>query len=100
MNKLFGAEVGDDDQLQFLTGIAQRISRQDDVMAQVSNHSEEQVMHGLFPKRVVDTVLDAMTDHEKLSLDVLDNEVSGRKFALLVLQMLKNLGPQPGRQEL
>ncbi|PCC97331.1 type I restriction endonuclease subunit R [Halopseudomonas pelagia] len=100
LNDLFGAEVGDDDQLQFLTGIAQRISRQDDVMAQVSNHSEEQVMHGLFPKRVVDTVLDAMTDHEKLSLDVLDNEVSGRKFALLVLQMLKSLGPQPEREEL
>lgn len=42
----------------------------------------------LFPKRVVDTVLDAMTDHEKLSLEVLDNEESGRKFALLVLKML------------
>ncbi len=57
-------------------------------------------MHGLFPKRVVDTGLDAMTDHEKLSLDVLDNEVSGCKFALLVLQMLKSLGPQPESQEL
>lgn len=42
----------------------------------------------LFPKRVVDTVLDAMTDHEKLSLEVLDNEAFGRKFALLVLKML------------
>lgn len=42
----------------------------------------------LFPKRVVDTVLDAMTDYEKLSLEVLDNEESGRKFALLVLKML------------
>lgn len=41
-----------------------------------------------------------MTDHEKLSLDVLDNEVSGRKSALLVSQMLKSLGPQPERQEL
>lgn len=41
-------------QLQFLTGIANRISRQEDVMAQVNNHSVEQVMHGLFPKRVLD----------------------------------------------
>lgn len=64
LNDIFGAEVSDDDQLQFLTGIAQRISRQEDVMAQVNNHSVEQVMHGLFPKRVLDTVLDAMTDHE------------------------------------
>jgi type I restriction enzyme R subunit len=57
-------------------------------MAQVNNHTAEQVMHGLFPKRVVDTVLDAMTDHEKLSLEVLDNEDAGRQFALLVLKIL------------
>ncbi len=88
LNDLFGAEVSDEDQLQFLNAIANRISREEDVMAQVNNHKPEQVMHGLFPKRVVDTVLDAMTDHEKLSLEVLDNEESGRKFALLVLRML------------
>lgn len=90
LNDIFGAEVSDDDQLQFLTGIAQRISRQEDVMAQVNNHSVEQVMHGLFPKRVLDTVLDAMTDHEKLSLEVLDNETKSRAFALVILKMLKS----------
>ena len=89
LNDIFGAEVSDEDQLQFLTGIAQRISRQEDVMAQVNNHSVEQVMHGLFPKRVLDTVLDAMTDHEKLSLEVLDNETKSRAFALVILKMLK-----------
>lgn len=88
LNNLFGAEVNDEDQVQFLNSIAQRISRQEDVMAQVKTHSAEQVMHGLFPQRVVDTVLDAMADHEKLSLDVLDNEESGRRFALLVLNIL------------
>ena len=91
LNDLFGAEVDDEDQVQFLNAIAQRISRQDDVMAQVRNHNAEQVMHGLFPKRVTDTVLDAMTDNEKLSLDVLNNEQLGRKFALMVLELLTNL---------
>ena len=91
LNDLFGAEVSDEDQVQFLNAIAQRISRQDDVMAQVKNHRAEQVMHGLFPQRVTDTVLDAMTDNEKLSLEVLDNEQSGRKFALMVLELLTNL---------
>jgi len=33
LNDIFGAEVSDEDQLQFLTGIAQRISRQGDVMS-------------------------------------------------------------------
>ncbi len=92
LNDIFGAEVSDEDQLQFLTGIAQRISRQEDVMAQVNSHSVEQVMHGLFPKRVLDTVLDAMTDHEKLSLEVLDNETKSRAFALVILKMLKAAG--------
>jgi len=92
LNDIFGAEVSDEDQLQFLTGIANRISRQEDVMAQVNNHSVEQVMHGLFPKRVLDTVLDAMTDHEKLSLEVLDNETKSRAFALVILKMLTGAG--------
>ncbi|APC14624.1 restriction endonuclease subunit R [Pseudomonas frederiksbergensis] len=91
LNDIFGAETSDDDQLHFLTGIAQRISRQEDVMAQVNNHTTEQVMHGLFPKRVLDTVLDAMTDHEKLSLEVLDNETKSRAFALVILKMLKSV---------
>lgn len=89
LNDLFGAEVSDDDQVQFLNTIVQRISREDDVMAQVNNHSAEQVMHGLFPARVTNTVINAMTDHEKLSLDVLNNEASERQFALLVLKLLK-----------
>ena len=84
--------MSDEDQLQFLTGIANRISRQEDVMAQVNNHSVEQVMHGLFPKRVVDTVLDAMTDNEKMSLEVLDNETKSRAFALVILKMLTAAG--------
>jgi len=92
LNTLFGADVSNEDQVQFLTAIAQRISRQDDVMSQVKNHSAEQIMHGLFPSRVTDTVLDAMTENEKLSLAVLDNERSGRKFALLILKLLKESG--------
>ncbi|MEK6789878.1 MAG: type I restriction endonuclease [Pseudomonadota bacterium] len=94
LNDIFGAEVSDEDQLQFLTGIANRISRQEDVMAQVNGHSVEQVMHGLFPKRVLDTVLDAMTDHEKLSLEVLDNETKSRAFALVILKMLTTVTSQ------
>ena len=37
---------------------------------------------------VLDTVLDAMTDHEKLSLEVLDNETKSRAFALVILKIL------------
>jgi len=49
-------------------------------------------MHACFPKRVLDTVLDAMTDNEKMSLEVLDNETKSRAFALVILKMLTAAG--------
>jgi len=88
LNDLFGAEVSDDDQLHFANGVADRIRRDESVMAQVNHHSPDQVMHGLFPKRVTDTVLDAMTDHEKLAMQILDSPDKGREFALLILRLL------------
>ncbi|EWG99934.1 type I restriction endonuclease subunit R [Halomonas sp. BC04] len=88
LNDLYGAEVSDDDKLHFANGIADRIERDESVMAQVRSHSEDQVMHGLFPKKVTDAVLDALSDNEKLSLPVLDNDETGRQFALLILNLL------------
>lgn len=92
LNDIFGAEVCDENQLQFLTGIANRISRQGVVIAQVNNHSVEQVMHGLFPRRVLDTALVAMTDHKKLSLEALDNDTRSRAVSLVILKMLTAAG--------
>ena len=88
LNDLFGAEVGDEDKLHFANGIADRIERDEQVMAQIRNHSQQQIMHGLFPKRVADAVLDAIGDQEKLSVPILESEKTGRQFALLILQLL------------
>lgn len=41
LNDLCGAEVGDDDKLHFANGIADRIERDEAVMAQVRHHSED-----------------------------------------------------------
>jgi len=88
LNDLFGAEVGDEDKLHFANGIADRIERDEEVMAQLRHHSRDQIMHGLFPKRVADAVLDAIGDNEKLSMPILENDETGRQFALLILQLL------------
>ena len=94
LNDLYGAEVSDDDKLHFANGIADRIERDEAVMAQVRNHSEDQVMHGLFPKKVTDAVLDALSDHEKLSMPLLEDEETGRQFALLILKLLAGRSEQ------
>lgn len=96
LNELFGAQVGDDDQLHFFNGVADRVCRDSEVMAQVNNHTPERVMHGLFPRRVVDAVLDSMTDHEKLAMEVLDDESKSRDFTWLMLKVLAGAGPAPG----
>lgn len=88
LNEVFGAEISDDDQLHFANGVADRIRRDDAMMAQVSSHSPEQVMHGTFPKRIEDLVLDAMTDHEKMATEILGNDGKARNFALLILRLL------------
>ncbi|MDR5899985.1 DEAD/DEAH box helicase family protein [Halomonas vilamensis] len=88
LNDLYGADISDEDKLHFANGIADRIERDDAVMAQIQNHDENQVMHGLFPKRVTDAVIDAMSDHEKLTMPVLENEETGKQFALLILKLL------------
>mgnify|MGYP000414927444 CR=1 FL=1 len=95
LNDLFGAEVSDDDKLHFANGIADRIARDADVMAQVEAHSTEQVMHGRFPKAVSDAVLDQLGDHEGLSTQILENEETTRQFALLILQLLAQRAQEP-----
>lgn len=85
--KLHDPEVSDD-KLHFAKGIADRIERDEAVMAQVRSHSEDQVMHGLFPRKVTDAVLDALSNHEKLSMPLPEDEETGRQFALLILKLL------------
>lgn len=96
LNDLYGSEISDGDKLHYANGIADRIERDEAVMAQINGHDEAQVMHGLFPKRVTDAVLDAMNDHEKLSMPLLENEETGKQFALLILKLLA--GRQPYRR--
>lgn len=80
----------DDDQLHFAKGLATRMARDEEVVAQIQNHSDSQVMHGHFPKKVIDLVLDAMNDNEKLSMDILSNEKTQHAFSLIILKMLRN----------
>ncbi|MAF75899.1 MAG: restriction endonuclease subunit R [Idiomarinaceae bacterium] len=96
LNDLFGAEVGDEHKLRYAEGIAGRLREDDEVMAQVSKHSENEVMHGLLPQRLLDRVVDSMDDHEKLSMEVLENPAIRDGFARLILKML--MSPQPEDQ--
>lgn len=90
LNELFGADTHDEDQLHLATGFAKRVRREDDVMAQVKNHTDEQIMYGLFPKRLDDIMLDAMKDNEKMVVEILSSEEKKAAFAHIVLKLLRS----------
>ncbi|GED41474.1 hypothetical protein [Cobetia marina] len=56
-------------------------------------------MHGLFPKKVTDAVPDALSDHEKLSMPLLEDEETGRQFAMLILKLLAGRSSRDLRTE-
>lgn len=93
LNETDDAKVHDEDQLAFATGIADRLRRDESVMAYVRNHSDEQVMHGLLPKRVSD----AMGDYKKLPMSALENEKAGRVFIYTILRLLSRPSPAASR---
>ena len=89
LNDVYSAEVSDDDKLHFANGFADRIERGEAVMAQVRHHSKDQVMHGLFPKKVTD----ALNNREKHSVPLLGSGQTSRKFALLIFKLfIRKLG--------
>ncbi|EIW89055.1 Type I site-specific restriction-modification system, R subunit (helicase) [Alishewanella agri BL06] len=90
LNDLFGAEVSDDDKLHFARGVAERITKDEPTMAQISKHTPDEVMYGRFPQLVTDTILDMMTDNEKLATEVLASQQKGKDFARLILRLLAN----------
>src|SRR5699024_12407072 len=88
LNDLFGAEVGEDDQLHWVRGIADRVARQADVMQQIRKYPSEQVMQGPFLARLQDILLDTMQENESLTLQALADEPKTRRLGALVLELL------------
>jgi len=88
LNDLYCAKVSGDDKLHFAYEIADRIERNEAVMAQAHSYIKDQMLHGLLPNEVTDAVLDALSDHEKQSMPHLGDEETVRRFALLILKLL------------
>jgi type I restriction enzyme R subunit len=89
LNKIYGTEIQSSDQVQFAMGIAQKIIRQDDVMLQLDQHSPEQAMHGLYPNRVSEALLESMVENQTMVTSALESDESFKEFAWVLMKMLK-----------
>jgi len=90
LNDIYGLEVNENDKLNYLNGLADRLERDDEVMKQMRIHTQDQVMHGLLPKRLMDAVLDTLNDYESLSIPILDDKNVAKEVTLLVFKMLSS----------
>jgi type I restriction enzyme, R subunit len=92
LNELFGADTTDADMLHYTRGVLNYVRRDETTMAQVRTHTPEQVMHGTFPRKLEDAVLDSMKDNKQYSMRILDNPESFRAFAAVALRLLLEEG--------
>jgi len=88
LNELFGANVSDAHKLNFATGVADQLERDDTAMAEMCQNSREQLRHGRFPERVRDIVMDRMNEEQEMSLPILDSDDQARAFTELIVDML------------
>jgi len=57
-------------------------------MEQIRSNTAEQVMHGRFPARLNDLLLEAIQDNEQLSSEALKDDRSFESFALILLEYI------------
>jgi type I restriction enzyme R subunit len=88
LNELFGANVSDAHKLNFATGVADQLERDDTAMAEMRQNSRAQLRHGRFPARVRDIVMDRMNEEQEMSLPILDSDDQARAFTELIVDML------------
>jgi len=93
MNELFGTETTEGDKLDFVQGLASKLTENQSVMDQIRHNSDEAVMHGDFPKAMDDAVIARMDTQQSMAMDYLSkpeiaNELQGLMLAWLRQQVL------------
>jgi len=93
MNELFGTETTDGDKLDFVQGLASKLTENQSVMDQIRHNSDEAVMHGDFPKAMDDAVIARMDTQQGMAMDYLSkpeiaHELQGLMLAWLRQQIL------------
>lgn len=88
MNELFAGELTDDDKLNYVRTITDKVMENDGVMAQFRVNTPEQTMLGDFPSLVTDAIIESMDAHQSLATQVLSNDKIKQGFAHLVLDMV------------
>ncbi|MEH8248464.1 MULTISPECIES: type I restriction endonuclease subunit R [Aeromonas] len=88
MNDLFGVEVTDGDKLDWLHGMAVKLSENGSLMEQVRNNDRDAIMLGDFPTAVDAAVISRMDTQQGMSLDYLSHPEKAAALQHLLLDLL------------
>ncbi|MFM5035410.1 type I restriction endonuclease subunit R [Aeromonas media] len=93
MNDLFGSEVTEGDKLDWLQGMAVKLSENEGLMEQVHNNPRESILHGDFPGAVDEAVIGRMETQQGMSLEYLSHPEKAKALQNLLLDLLlKGMG--------
>jgi type I restriction enzyme R subunit len=89
MNDLFGAETTEGDKLDFIQGMASKISENESVMDQIRHNSDDAVMNGDFPKAMDAAVIERMGTQQEMSMEYLSKPELAIEIQLLMLKWVR-----------
>ncbi|RUM65129.1 MAG: type I restriction endonuclease subunit R, partial [Sulfurimonas sp.] len=93
MNELFSGDLTDQDKINYINTVKDKVMENDAVMQQLQTNSKEQVMLGDFPVAVTDAIVDTMDAHNTLATQALSEDKIQQGFAKLILDVIyKEIG--------
>ncbi|WP_207061778.1 type I restriction endonuclease subunit R [Motiliproteus sp. SC1-56] len=96
LNDLFGAETSEGDRLDFVQGMATKLSENGPVMDQIRHNSDAAVMNGDFPKAMDSAVIERMDTQKGMAMEYLAKPDVARQIQTLMLALLREqLGATP-----
>ena len=89
MNNLFSGEFSNDDKLNYLKTITDKMAENQKVLDQVRNNTQEQAMMGGFGESMNDAVIESMEIQQDIATEVLTQERVMNSLAKMVYNILK-----------
>ncbi|MET3998411.1 type I restriction endonuclease [Marinobacterium sp. MBR-109] len=98
MNELFGTETTDGDKLDFVQGLASKLTENESVMDQIRHNTDAAVMNGDFPKAMDAAVIARMDTQQGMAMDYLSKpEIANELQGLMLAWLRQQLGLNSSR---
>lgn len=89
LNKAFGKDISDKDQVAFAVHVSEKLRDDQLVMAQVQNNPREQAMKADLPQAIIQAITNAFLTHQTIATKLLSDDESRAMFTDVVYQLLR-----------